>query len=240
MNYKDNFYEKYLSAHAGNIYAEPSLEKMESQFRVLERYFGGLLPEDKKVKMLDLGCGSGEFVYWLQKSGYDNSEGIDISGEQVSLAGRLGIKNVSRADARDFLKANKGKYGFVFARDLLEHFSKDELLDLTKLIFDSLGKDGKFVAQVPNAGNLFWGRLRHGDFTHDVSFTEQGISQLLMVSGFRKISAYPQRPVIHGIKSFVRYVLWRIIELRLKIYLLIERGSSKGIFTPDMLVLAEK
>jgi len=41
------------------------------------------LPEDKKAKIIDLGCGNGGFVYWLQQIGYQNAEGIDISAEQI-------------------------------------------------------------------------------------------------------------------------------------------------------------
>ena len=61
------------------------------------------MPEDKKAKIIDLGCGNGGFVYWLQQIGYQNAEGIDISAEQIETGQKLGIKNIKQADIKEFL-----------------------------------------------------------------------------------------------------------------------------------------
>ncbi|KKK97832.1 hypothetical protein LCGC14_2648830, partial [marine sediment metagenome] len=82
--------------------------------------------------------------------------------------------------------------------------------------------------------------LRHGDFTHDLAFTSQSISQLLRVAGFTKVSAFPQRPVVHGVISFLRYILWRLFELVFHLYLLIETGSPRGIFTQNIIAVGRK
>jgi len=240
MNYKDKFYTRYITNHTKGLYGETSLEKIEKQFPIWQTYFGKLLPKDKNIKILDLGCGNGGFIYWLNKKGFELTAGIDISEEQVDQARKLGIKNISQGDAKEFLKNRNNEYDLIFARDFLEHFSKEEILELTDLINNSLKNNGVLIAQIPNAENLFWGRLRHGDFTHDISFTQQSIKQLLKVSRFDKVSVFPQRPVIHGIKSLIRYILWRFLELWPKFYLLVETGSSKGIFTQNILVYAQK
>ena len=66
----------------------------------------GLIQEfvDDNDVVLDLGCGNGGFVYWLQHMGYKNSYGIDISPEQVEFANRLGIKNIIHAELFEFLR----------------------------------------------------------------------------------------------------------------------------------------
>ena len=172
--------------------------------------------------------------------GYQNAEGIDISAEQVEVANRLGIKNIKQSEIFDFLKDKNQRYDLIFARDLLEHFSKDEIIDLTELIYSSLSSNGIFIAQTVNAENLLWGRLRHGDFTHELAFTKESICQLLKVSGFKNVEVYPQRPVVHGLKSLIRAVLWKYIELEIKFYLLIETGSAEGIFTQNLIAVAYK
>ena len=190
MNYKDKFYARYITSHTENLYGETSLEKIEKQFPIWRTYFGKFLPKNKNIKILDLGCGNGSFIYWLNKKGFELTTGIDISEEQVNQAKELGIKNIFQGDAKKFLENRNEEYDLIFARDFLEHFSKEEILELTNLINNSLKDKGVFIAQTPNAENLLWGRLRHGDFTHDISFTQQSIKQLLKVSRFNKVSVF--------------------------------------------------
>lgn len=240
MNYRDKFYSKYVSTHIDRLYGDLTLDGIEKQFRAWQVYFGGFLPEDKNVKIIDIGCGNGGFVYWLSELGYKNVEGIDMSGEQIEIAGKLGIKNVQQADIKKFLKNKREFYDIIFARDVIEHFNKEEILDILNIVYKSLKQNGKFVCQTVNAENLLWGRLRHGDFTHGTAFTKESASQVLLVIGFRDVKIYPQQPIIHGLKSFIRYFLWKCIEYCLRLYLFIETGLGKGIFTQNLIVRAEK
>lgn len=236
MDYRDKFYSKYVSTQTSQLYGEVNLEDIKNQFLVWQKYFGRFLPEDKNAKILDFGCGNGGFVYWLQQVGYQNAEGIDMSEEQIEFAQKLGIKNIYCA--KDINATDK--YNVIFMKDVLEHFTKDEILVLLEKVYKALKIGGLLVIQVPNAENILSGRLRYGDFTHEISFTSESMSQVLLVSGFGDIKIYGTQPIIHGIKSLTRFILWRIIELGLRIYLLIETGGSKGIFTQNIIAAAKK
>ena len=246
MNYKDKFYSKYVSAHASHLYGEISLADIKKQFPAWQKYFGQFLPEDKNAKIIDLGCGNGGFIYWLQKMGYQNAEGIDISAEQIEAGQKLGIKNIRQTDIKEFLLTQlpnysiTNNYDVIFMRDVIEHFSKEEILDILEIIYKSLKNNSILIIQTPNAESPFSGRFRYCDFTHEISFTESSIRQILLVSGFKSVDVYPQRPVIHGLKSLIRAVLWKYIELEIKFYLLIETGSAKGIFTQNLIAVAKK
>ncbi len=240
MNYRDKFYQKYASIQTSQLYGEASLDKIKKQFLAWQSYFGKFLPKDKNAKILDLGCGNGGFVYWLQQIGCQNVDGIDISEEQIESAQKLGIKNIQQADIKEFLMDKKNIYDIIFARDVLEHFNKEEIIDVLDIVFNSLKQGGKFVCQTVNAENLLWGRLRYGDFTHETAFTKESASQIFYISGFKNIKVYSQLPVIHGAKSFIRFILWKFIEICLKFYLLIETGSAKGIFTQNIIIYGEK
>jgi len=240
MNYRDRFYSKYISTHTRSIYGDLELSDIEKQFPAWRGYFGKFLPDNKEVKILDVGCGNGGFVYWLQEIGYKNASGIDISKEQIELAGKIGIKNVSCADIKEFLRYKKEFYDIIFARDVIEHFSKDEILEILDLIFQSLKKGGKVIIQAPNAENLLSGRLRYGDFTHEISFTADSMRQILSVVGFNDIEIIGTGPIVHGVKSFIRYILWHCVKHCLSLYLLIETGSAKGIFSQNLIASARK
>lgn len=240
MNYRDKFYSKCISTQTPPFYGEVNLDKIKKQFPAWQRYFSRFLPKNKNIKTIDLGCGNGEFVYWLQQIGYQNSEGVDISPEQIEAAKKLGIKNIRQADLKEFLRDKRNFYDIIFMRDVIEHFTKEEVLDVLDYTHQSLKRGGVFVAQTPNAESPFSGRFRYGDFTHETSFTEKSIRQVLLISNFKNTKVFPIRPVVHGFKSFLRAVLWRGIEVFLHLYLLIETGSTKGIFTQNFIAVAEK
>jgi len=238
MSYRDKFYSKYASAHAANLYGSEA--DGEAQYSAWDWYFGEFLPEDKSAEILDAGCGQGGFVKYLYDRDFKNSKGIDISPEQVAAAKKQGIRGVELGNLSEFLPKNKNKYDLIFARDVLEHFSKNEALGFAEDVFGSLKAGGAFVIQTVNAENLLWGRLRHGDFTHELAFTKESVGQLLRVAGFKDISVFSQRPVPHGIVSAARAGLWMIFEYFLRAYLLVETGSGKGIFTQNLIVSAKK
>lgn len=238
MDYKGRFYERYVSAHTERIYGPASRADIIGKFVFNDAYFGALMPKEKDAAILDIGCGNGSFVLWLQERGFKNASGVDISKEQIEQGTSLGIKNISIADFREFLKAHPAKYDLIFARDVLEHQDKEGLLDLLDLVRGALKPGGAFVSQTVNAENPLWGRLRHADFTHDLAFTHLSMRQLMLVSGFDDVHVYPQRPVVHGIFSLVRRILWWCIEMKLHLYLIIETGSPMGIFTQNIITKA--
>ncbi len=236
MDYRDKFYSKYVSTQTSQLYGEVNLEDIKNQFPVWQKYFGRFLPEDKNAKILDFGCGNGGFVYWLQQIGYQNTEGIDISEEQVEFAGKLGIRNIYCI--KDINSVDK--YNLIFMKDVLEHFNKEEILVLLEKIYKALKNGGFLIIQIPNAESPFSGRIRYGDFTHEVSFTKSSISQALLVSRFKNINIYSQQPVIHWLKSLIRFFIWELIGFGLRFYLLVETGSGKGIFSQNIIATAKK
>ena len=240
MDYRARFWEKYVSTHYSSLYGRRSLEDARRQFPVWETHFGALLPKEKNARILDVGCGNGDLVYWLQSKGYANAEGVDLSPEQAEEAASLGIKNIRHGEMKEALRQADRVYDAIVARDVLEHLTKEENVALVDLVFSALAPDGIFIAQSVNAESLNWGRLRHGDFTHEVAFTAQSISQLLRIAGFASIAVHPQRPAVHGVFSFVRAALWRLREYMQRANLLIETGSARGIFTQNIIVRAAK
>lgn len=240
MDYRKKLFDKYVSVHTSGLYKVPGLKEIKKRFAVWQGYFGKFLPDKKQADILDIGCGNGGFIYWLQELGYKNSSGIDISIEQINLGRKLGITNITQANLIEFLQDKKQVYDLIFARDILEHFRKEEVMEVLELVSKALNKDGKVIIKTPNAESPFAGRYMYGDFTHEIAFTQNSLAQVLRAVGFEKIKSYPQGPVIHGFKSALRYFLWKIIETFLRIYLLVETGNAQAVLTQNLICVAQK
>lgn len=239
-NWKEKFYKSYISSHLSFAREEASSENIKKQFVFWDSYFGKFLPSDKKAMILDAGCGEGGLILWMRSLGYENVFGVENSEEQIEAAKRLGILGIEKARMKEFLKNKKEIYDTIFLKDVIEHFDKEEALAILEMAFTSLKKGGKLIIQTPNAESPFGARYRYYDFTHETAFTPTSLNQIFKVVGFKKVNFYPEGPVAHGIKSFIRAVLWQLIVLGIKFYLIVETGTGKGIFTRNIIVVAVK
>jgi len=236
----NDFYDNYYSTHISPRKGEATLDEFRTRAITYNKQFGHFLPKDKKAKLIDIGCGSGSVTWWLQNIGFDNAVGIDISAEQVNIAIKLGVENVFQANIKSFFLDKSNSYDVIFARDIIEHFSKDDLIDVLSLCYRSLKINGIIIIQVPNAESPFFGRIRYGDITHEMAFTTSSLSQLLRVVGFSGIRFFPKSPLIDSAESFVRVILWKIVEVIYKSLIFIEVGRVKMVVTQDIIAVGKK
>lgn len=240
-HYREKIYGKYTSivTRAGiEGAAKDFLEKSKITF---EAYFKNYLPQNKKAKILDAGCGHGSVVYFLQQQGYENVIGIDISQEQIAVGQKLGVKNIKVADIRQYLDNYKNEFDLISLLDVLEHFDKNEILPVLGKIHKALRPGGKLMIRTTNAESIFSGIRRYGDFTHETSFTTRSLKEVLSITGFQKTNFYSVEPFVHGIKSFIRFICWKVVKVFLRTYLIIETGSpGSGILSQNLIAVAEK
>jgi 2-polyprenyl-3-methyl-5-hydroxy-6-metoxy-1,4-benzoquinol methylase len=184
---RGNLYSEYIDAIYGtsNSFSGAQYGKIALEYDV---NYGSYLPEDRCARILDVGCGAGHFLYFLQKKGFENFEGIDVSPQQVDFCHQHVSRKVSQADAFDYLKDRAGCYDLLAANDLLEHIPKDRVLDFLRLIRSALRARGHFLLKTPNMANPYSLCSRYRDFTHEVGFTETSLYQVLYMAGFRQIS----------------------------------------------------
>ncbi len=241
MGYREAVYKDYLSQHVHFTYNNYNQKFLDNFLPIYRAYFKRLLPKDKNAKIVDLGCGCGSFLYFLNKEGYLNTLGVDCSQEQVDLAHKLGIKSVICENLVDTVKKHNQEFDVIVAIDVLEHFKRDELFILVKSMRDALKPGGILIIRSPNADGPFFGRYRYIDFTHEIVFTKLSITELLVRSGFHDVKVYPVNPVIHGLFSFVRYLIWQAFRYILILYLTAETGHFKGhIFTLNLIAVGKR
>lgn len=240
--YRQRLYQSYVNEWRSS--AVPSeLTDLRPRKAYLRRLICSHFPANRNAVILDLGCGYGALVHFLRQEGYRNVRGVDHSLGQVEAASQLGIQGVEQGDLLDVLRATAAaSVDVVVTFDVMEHFTKEELCDFTDEVVRVLGEGGRWIIHVPNAESPFGSRIRYGDMTHELAFTRESISQWLLASGFRRTHCFEDIPVVHGVRSAIRWVLWKWIRGLLRAYLLVETGAgSKGcIFSQNLLAVAEK
>ncbi|MBI4677630.1 MAG: class I SAM-dependent methyltransferase [Elusimicrobia bacterium] len=238
-DYRARIYRGYSRTHAaGAKRADP----LPDQARWFEAQFGPLLPKDKSAKILELGCGAGAFLWFLKQRGHSDVMGVDQDREHAEQAQGLGLEGASHGDALEFLKGHPRRFDCIVAIDFLEHFRKDELFPLLDLMAAALkGAPGEatVLGRAPNADGIAWGRIRCGDLTHELAFTAGSLRQLFLSAGFSRVEAFPEEPVVTGLKSGLRWLLWQPMKLCLKLYLFAESyGHADARLTPNILFRA--
>lgn len=200
------------------------------------------LPEDRGAVILDIGCGYGRYLLALKEKDYKKVIGIDVSEEQVNYATKkLGLENVTVADAIDVLNKETKEYDAVLLLDVIEHLEVDYSIQLLSKIYKSLKSGGVLILQAPNAISPL-AVHRHWDITHKRAYTVHSLEQSLMLAGFSQIQHYPLPPFIHNFKSVLRLMLWSgFINPLVKAYMLIANGDRMGgVYTSNILSVAKR
>lgn len=217
-----------------------------SSTRLLTR--AGALAIDRTARVLDIGCGMGFCLIALNRMGFKESSGIDISPSQVNAALRMGVAATHVEDTEQYLLDNAGKFGLITAFDLIEHIPVDKQLGMVKAMYTALAPDGMLVATVPNANSSWAARYRYIDWTHTSAFTEDSLSFVLDAAGFSKIhitDSDPARPKYPFLvrKQVIYWALLRAFRSARRLEAMLEFGGRLGWSMPlslNLLVSARR
>lgn len=106
--------------------------------------------------ILEIGCGTGEFLETLKKFNLRNGDLIDLNNDTIQHCRekcrllKLDM-NVYCTDFRDFDSTKK--YNSIFMFEILEHIENDEAA--LEKVFASLNPQGLFLMSVPAKQSLF-------------------------------------------------------------------------------------
>jgi 2-polyprenyl-3-methyl-5-hydroxy-6-metoxy-1,4-benzoquinol methylase len=238
----DKMYAGYAGTRPNYRVPTQPAELLSLREPVFRKHYLPLLPVERDARILDLGCGYGEFSYFLQRHGYTNAGGVDLSDRQLEVGRSLGVWNLQCGDAAAVLAESSGEFDFISAIDVLEHIPKNQVLGLLTQIYSALRPGGRFLCQVPNLA-AFYSPMFYMDFTHETPFTAPSLKQALQLAHFDDIRVLPMGPVAHGIKSAVRSVLWKGITTCLRFVQTVEGGPQdalSSIYTAAILASADK
>ncbi|MCK6462347.1 MAG: methyltransferase domain-containing protein [Candidatus Pacebacteria bacterium] len=166
-----NYAQKYYSADESGWWF---LARRDILWRLVKKISLG-----KKAEILDYGCGGGYVIRSLNRQGYDNVYGLEISEEAVRVCRASGLNKVF-LESDEFFKSKIGKFDAIIASDVIEHIQGDRnILAKWKKMLKS---GGNVIIFVP-AFNFLWD-------THDIEnqhfrrYTKAGLKNLLEKEDF--------------------------------------------------------
>ncbi len=240
LDERQEMYEQYLESvyKQVNLFTKEQYEQTALDFK---RVYQDYLPKDKDCNILEVGCGCGSFLYYLEKEGYQNFLGIDISTQQVEFCKKNITEHVQQANAMEFLKNKTEFYDVMVSHDVLEHIPKGEVRMFLGLIHKALKKGGIFIARVPNMSNPFGIDARYNDFTHETGFTAKSLYQLFWSVGYRDINILPSQKIqVRSFRNFVRRILVSFFHKFLKFLYYIQDYSVPQNLDKNLVVIVKK
>ncbi len=238
-------FEKAVSLHYRNM-LEASQGEHESQkslhFRLYHRNLYPYLPKQKQARIVDIGCAFGQLLEYLRSQGYSEISGVEVSQELAEKARRKDF-HVECCDAISFFIKSKNQFDCVILYDVIEHLSKESGYTLLQEILEKLSANGRLMLVLPNMGNpLTAARGRYADLTHEAGYTEESISFLLKLAGFKKIQikAIDHFVLPFPVFNFVGRLFLLLINSTLKLLLLAYGIRGTTVLSKNMLVIAEK
>jgi 2-polyprenyl-3-methyl-5-hydroxy-6-metoxy-1,4-benzoquinol methylase len=238
-DWKSQFYDAYVSSGQATDTGESAADLFRPRESYLKHLIAQHVPPDKNLAIVDLACGPGAMLYFLNLAGYRNIAGVDISQEQIDVAARIGISTASCATLEDYLAAlTPATVDVILAIDIFEHLTRPHVMEMLKAIRRVLRPGGRCVAHVPNGEGLSGMKIRFGDFTHELAFTRTSASQIFNVAGFSQVRCFEDKPRVHGAKSLARRIIWDIGTVPTRIIRAAEEGCFGAILSQNLTIEA--
>lgn len=241
MNLRKAVLNQYLSSSRG-IHQPLTEAETKAYSAAYARHLRDWLPGDLNHPWLDLGCGQGQLMELAHRSlGYLHVSGVDLSPEMAAQARHRGYEVFETDVLSALVGFPRDSTGVISCFDIIEHMSKDEGFRLMQLAFVALRPGGVLLLKLPNAYSPMGFGITANDLTHEAAYTEATILQMGTLAGFTQGEAREVGPLPHGLKSSLRWLLWKLLRGGIALFDTIETGTSRSkIYTRVMLVRLQK
>lgn len=241
-NYRDYLYGNYSEHLINNLVTGNLIKEREMIIKYFRKNYLPYLPKNKNCRILDLGCGMGNYLLAAKKCGYRNVIGVDASKSVVSFCKKDGLECV-QAEAKEYLEDKENMFDVIIFNDVIEHLTKDELFETLHNLHKALRGGGIALIKTDNMSNPITGITgRYMDLTHEIGFTETSLRSALSAVSFKNIKIIgadiyvSPAPFIYILKLFAKInnFVWYLFNC------LYGRTSTNKIFEKNIIAIAYK
>lgn len=164
----------------------------QSDYAAIKPY---LPPIQSQPAILDIGCGSGNLLFWLREMGYQNCTGVEMS-QALSQHGKeiLGLE-IHNTDWLGFLKSSSERFEIIVALDVVEHLRPEDCISALAAARVHLKPGGRIIIRTPSAECPLVLPTYHGDLTHKTLFSPDLLTHALREAEFLgQIKFWETRP----------------------------------------------
>ena len=240
--YRDILYRDYSTSFGAQKHLDASVQ--HAQYAATYN----ALPSNRGAVIADLGCGKGEWLGWMAAKGFSKLTGVDLSPADLAIARH---SDPSRTWIQDsvitFLESHTAAFDLLHAKDIIEHFTKDEFLRFLTAAKTALKPGGELWLLTFNAQSPLASAIRYGDFTHEIGLTPASMAQCLRACGFTHISVQGRHYCSSSSSGRMRHLLGAIIFKLTRILLKIRHGGESKeraidlhCTQPDLFTMAVK
>lgn len=162
---------------------------------------------NKNQKLLELGCGRGEFLNEFVKCGLE-VHGVDISEYSRKFFSELNFKKVDIQNEK--LPYQDNYFDFIYSKSFIEHFYYPE--KIFKEAYRVLKPGGIIITLTPEWQYIY--KSFYEDFTHRVPFTKVSLKDIHLMNNFNSINveSFIQLPVLFE-KNFISKIYFILSAL---------------------------
>ena len=190
----DHYYQSkdYISHDANDTNLINQIYKLARRFSITNK-FKTVKKYIRAGKVLDIGCGTGEFLGYCQSRGFD-VEGIEPNDKARNYA--VQVNKIPVSENLTDLVIRKESFGCISMWHVLEHIH--DLNDEIEQVKNLLVPDGVFIVAVPNSDS--WDAKHYGKFwaaydvpRHLYHFNKATLTRLMSNHGFEIVQVIPQK-----------------------------------------------
>jgi len=241
-SYRDILYRDYSATFGGQKALDAGVQ--HSQYEATY----DALPSARDAAIADLGCGKGEWLAWMALKGFRNLTGVDLSPADLEIARQNDPARVwVQENVITYLESQSAMFNLLHAKDIIEHFTKDEFIRFLTAARNALKPGGELWLLTFNAQSPLSSAIRYGDFTHEIGLTPASMAQCLRACGFTHISVQGRHYCSSSANGRIRLILGRVIFSFARLLLKIrhgdaakERGIDLHCTQPDLFTMACK
>ncbi len=206
-------------AAAGVVAAETPLDidwvhfanKFRGDAPKIAAHFASYLPYFEGCqRVLDIGCGRGEFLSSLKEKGI-TAVGVDLYEENIEILRESGL-DAKQADVFEYLAAEgPGAFDGIFCAQVIEHLAPPQVWALVKACSRALKTGGVIVFETPNPECLaIFATHFYIDPSHQRPVPPALLCFYLEEAGFGRIDvqrfapAYDERPELNALPASVK------------------------------------
>jgi len=205
-----------------NVVYSTSKKPFTSYPEKLIKYLTNKFNLKTESKILEIGCGRGEFLNQFTKLGM-YGYGVDITNYAVSICKNAEIK---LADiAKDNIPYHDNFFDIVFTKSFIEHFYNTE--HVFKEAYRVLKPGGVLINLTPEWRYIY--RSFYDDYTHRTPFTKKSLEDIHAVTNFKDVTvlSFRQLPITWSKNFFIRNIFTFL-------------GEITRIFVPDYFRMKNK